>query len=364
MFTTIISALFLITGIVLLIVGVKAKRSTKVTAEEQARARVEAELEAAGAKPPWSQRHTPNIPRTSELRVGPLGIRMVSSAFYIAGGVSIVLALVFISTGIFTQVNAKNAGVLITFGKVADRTLSPGLHTKMPWQKVIEIDGTVQTDKYDGDSCMKVRIGDGSEACVSITNRWNVVETEANKVYENFKSNDPTQEFRTSMMDSQLRASVQLALQNYNPIADFEEAGKAAGSVELSFTPDFNEVNAVIMEDMRKKLKELANGGEALGEIQSITMSAMSLAPSTQDKLNEFVGAIGDTRIAEQKKQTAAAQAAANRELSDSVANDPNVLVSKCLDTLEDASESGYQLPAGFSCWPGGGGGVVIPGTR
>lgn len=364
MFTTIISALFLITGVVLLLMGVKAKRATKVTAEDQARARVEAELEAAGARPAWSQRHTPDVPRTPEIRIGPLGLRMVSRAFYIAGGASIVLALAILSTGVFTQVNAKNAGVLVTFGKVADRTLSPGLHLKMPWQKVIEIDGTVQTDKYEGDACMKVRIGDGSEACVSITNRWNVVETEANKVYESFKSNDPTQEFRTSMMDSELRASVQLALQNYNPIADFEDSGKQATSAELSFTPDFNVVNDAIMEDMRKKLKERANGGEALGEVQSITMSAMSLAPSTQKKLDDFVGAIGDTRIAEQKQQTAAAQAAANRVLSDSVANDPNVLVSKCLDTLDDATEKGYQFPAGFSCWPGGGGGVVIPGTR
>lgn len=363
MFVVVLFVLFMGAGLILLFTGLKKKKSTKVTAAQEAAARAAIQSET-GIRSGYRPSFNDEVERTSALRLGSLGIDLVAPAFIWAGAASIVLSLLFLSTGVFTSVNAKNAGVLITFGKVADRTLSPGLHTKLPWQKVIEIDGTVQTDKYLGESCMKVRIGDGSEACVSITNRWNVVETEANKVYESFKSNDPTQEFRTSMMDSELRASVQMALQSYNPIADFEEAGKEATSAELSFTPDFNAINEVITDDMRKKLKERANGGEALGEIQSITMSAMSLAPSTQTKLDDFVGAIGDTRIAEQKVQTNVAQAAANRELSASVANDPNVLVSKCLDTLAEAVVKGYQLPAGFSCWQGGSGGVVIPGTR
>lgn len=278
-----------------------------------------------------------------------------------AGAVALVLAAILLIGSVCTVVTAKNAGVLVSFGKVSEKTLAPGLHGKLPWQKVIEIDGTLKTDKYEGDSCIRVRIGDGSEACVGLTNRWNVVETEADRVYQDYKSNDPTESFKDSLISSELMASVQLAMGDYNPVAQFNSADRDASSVDLSFSPDYNAVAKAIEDDMRKKLKERAGDGEALGEIQSITMSSMSLSSTTQTKLDDYVAAIGDTRIAEQKKQTAAAQADANRLLASSVSNDPNVLVSKCMDTLADASDKEYQLPAGFTCWPGGGTGVVIP---
>jgi hypothetical protein len=40
------------------------------------------------------------------------------------------------------------------------------------------------------------------------------------------------------------------------------------------------------------------------------------------------------------------------------------VLVSKCFDTVEEAVKANYHLPAGFSCWNGAGGAVVVPSSR
>ena len=64
-----------------------------------------------------------------------------------------------------------------------------------------------------------------------------------------------------------------------------------------------------------------------------------------------------NTRIAEQRAKTATAEAESNRVLSESIKNDPNVLVSKCLDAINE----GKSLPAGFQCWPGTSGSVVVP---
>lgn len=285
----------------------------------------------------------------------------VSFAFVpvVAGVIAIVIALAILASGVFTSVTAKNAGVLVSFGKVSEKTLSPGLHMKLPWQKVVEIDGTIQTDEYRGDSCIQVRIGDGSQACISITNRWSVVESEADRVYKDFKSDDPTLSFRDAVISTQLKASLQKALSDYNPVAQFNGASKDASSAELSFSPDYDSVSKVVEEDMKARL-----GDQAMAQVESITISYMQLSENTQKKLDDYVAAIGETRIAEQKQQTAAAQAEANGLLSSSVSNNPNVLVSKCLDTLAESMEKGYQLPAGFSCWPGGGTGVVIPGTN
>lgn len=87
----------------------------------------------------------------------------------------------------------------------------------------------------------------------------------------------------------------------------------------------------------------------------------MRFDDSTQSRINAYQAEIGNTRVAEQKQQTAEAEAKANQMLAQSVSNDPNVLVSKCLDTLADMVEAGQQVPAGFSCWPGGGSALVVP---
>ena len=106
----------------------------------------------------------------------------------------------------------------------------------------------------------------------------------------------------------------------------------------------------------------LSRTGQA--EIVGITFAYLKLSDNTQRKLDDYVAAIGETRIATQQEETAKAQARANRELSASVSNDPNVLVSRCFDIVKDATQSGYQFPAGFNCWDGGGSALVIPGTN
>ena len=323
MFTVIASAVFLVGGLIVLSLGRKLKKARGAS-------------EGRGL--------VSEIPS-----IAPIAI----------GTIALVISAAILASGVFTQVTAKNAGVLVSFGKVSEKTLSPGLHMKLPWQKVVEIDGTIQTDEYRADSCIQVRIGDGSQACVSITNRWSVVESEADRVYKDFKSDDPTLSFRDAVISTQLKASLQKALSDYNPVAQFNGANKEASSAELSFSPDYDAVSKVVEDDMKARL-----GDQAMAQVESITISYMQLSENTQKKLDDYVASIGETRIAEQKQQTAAAQAEANRLLSSSVSNDPNVLVSKCMDTMAEAAESGYQLPAGFSCWPGTGGSVVIPGTR
>jgi len=269
-----------------------------------------------------------------------------------------VLSLALIAIMCFTTVSAKNVGVAVTFGAVSENTRAPGIQTKLPWTKIIEIDGTIQTDQYSGENCIAVRIGDGSQACAEIVNRWQINPEKAAGIYEQHRSDDPTQSFRSAIVSTQLKQSVQEALKNYNPIAQLKAVGGDELSTDLSFAPDYGEISKVIEDDMKKRLSD-----KNQAQIEGITFSYLKLSENTQRKLDDYVAAIGETRIATQQRETAKAQAEANKELSASVSNDPNVLVSRCFDMLKDASQTGYQLPAGFSCWPGGGSGVVIPGV-
>lgn len=267
------------------------------------------------------------------------------------------VAILLIALMCVTSVSAKNVGVAVNFGAVSEQTLSPGIQPKLPWTQVIEIDGTIQTDSYKGESCVKVTIGDGSQACATITNRWQINPTNAASIYEQHRSDDPTQSFKAAVISTELEQSISEALKEYNPISQLKIVGQDADATDVSFVPDYAAFSKTIEDDMKERL---ARTGQA--EIIGITFSHLELSPNTQRKLDDYIAAVGETRIAMQQKETAKAQADANRELSSSVSNDPNVLVSRCLDLLKESSQSGYALPPGFSCWPGGGSGVVIPG--
>lgn len=301
----------------------------------------------------------------------------VAAAPFKSGGIHIgrgwalaplILAALILTVSSTTVIQAKNVGVLTTFGKTSDRTLGPGLHLKAPWQRVIELDGTIKTDKYGNGSgaCGKetggisVRIGDGSQSCVSITHRWQVIPAQANTIYGNFRSNDPTESLRDAVVSTQLYAVTQDVLAKYNPVADLQvvEGAKAQG-ISLNFAPDYDQVSKDIQAGM-----EARYGADPLVRTIAITVSYVSLSDSTQSKINSFIAEVANTRIAAQRAQTAANEAQANRALSASVSKDPNVLVSKCFDTVAEAQKSGYQLPAGFSCWPGSDSAVVVPSAR
>ena len=256
-----------------------------------------------------------------------------------------------------TVIQAKNVGVLTTFGKVSERTLDPGIHPKLPWQKVTEIDGTWQPDEYKGDDCIYALIGDGSRACFSLTNRWRVLGERANTSYSEYRSDNPTETLRSAVVSTQLKAAVLEVASTYNPTAELQvvEGEEAEAASDANFAPNYAEFENLLMASMERRL-----GENPLVEIDSITISYVGLSESTQQKINEFTAEIARTRIAGQRVETAKKEAEANQELSDSISNDPNVLVSKCLDMV---AEGGVSLPANFQCWPGGGGAVVVPGT-
>lgn len=267
---------------------------------------------------------------------------------------SFIAVLVIIAT-CATTVAAKNIGVKTSFGAVAADTLSPGFHWKAPWAKVTELDGTVQTDEYAGDNgCIYVRIGDGSRGCVTLTNRWSIVPERANTIFGDYRSDDPTDSLRTAVVSTQLKAAVQDVMSDYNPIANLKVVtGKKAA--DLNFAPDYDAVSKQLETNMAERL-----GDEPLVDIRSITVSYVSVAASTQDKIDAFIAEVGATRVAAQSYAKNVEIARANKALSASISKDPALLTSKCLDGVNDAIEKGYNLPAGYSCFAQGSGVGVL----
>lgn len=247
------------------------------------------------------------------------------------------LALAFITLffGTFTTVEAKQVGVVTSLSKPLEHTLDSGPHFIAPWQKVTEIDATVQTDEYHGAKCITVVLADKNTACISATNRWSVNDKNANDVYAEFRSDDPTASLRDAVVSTQFKAALNSVFSTYDVTTE-----KAA---------DYDALATQAMDITKKKTKGLV-------DIDTVTISYIKPSEKLQDKIEAIQAQEAKTRIATEAKATAAAEAAANRELASSLSKDPNVLVSKCLDIVAE----GVSLPAGFSCM-GGSGAVVVP---
>lgn len=251
-------------------------------------------------------------------------------AAVVAGGIAAVL---FVLSS-FTIVSTRNVGITTSFGKPTG-TLSNGLHVVAPWQKVIELSGTIRTDSQTGgfvdgkcDGGTAVRLANNSTACVDNTVRYRIVQTAADELYRDYQNDD---NIKNSLVTRELNAVINSVFASYNPLA-----------AEAADGPKLDQLSTLVTDKLKAKI------GSQI-EVQGVIISLVHFDQVTQDKINAYQAQIASTRIAEESQRTAAAQAQANRVLSDSVSRDPNVLVAKCLELVA----SGKAIPAGFQCWPG-----------
>ncbi len=238
----------------------------------------------------------------------------------VAGGLTI-LVLILGST---TIVSTRNIGVVTTFGRPG-ATLTNGLHVKAPWQSVTEMNGTIQIDNHTGEAATTVRLGNNSTANVDNSVRWRIQPAAADELFLDYREFDNV---RDNLVTRELKAALNEVFSDFDPL-----------SPENSEGANVQALGDQVAEKLRTKV-----GGQI--EIINVIVPLVNYDQATQDRINALNVEKANTRVAEQRAKTAAAEAKANEILAASVSNDPNVLVSKCLDAAREASIS----PLG--CWP------------
>lgn len=234
------------------------------------------------------------------------------------------VALAILAFSIFTIVPTKQVGVPVTFGKPG-QPMSNGLHAKAPWTDIVLMDATTQSLDASGDNPTIAKDVDKADVFVHNNVRWSINEEAAASLYVDYKDFEGVND---ALIQPQLRTAIASVMTNYDPLK--------------TDNPSYEK----LAEDVKTKLQA------AVGDrvtIHSVSITLLDFSDATKSRINALNTERGNTRIAEQKKITAAAEAEANRIIADSVSKDPNVLVSKCLDLVNE----GKPMPAGFQCWPG-----------
>jgi regulator of protease activity HflC (stomatin/prohibitin superfamily) len=235
------------------------------------------------------------------------------------------LAILVVILGSTTVVSPRNVGVVTTFGRPSG-TLSNGLHVKAPWQSVTEMNGTIQIDNHTGDNATTVRVGNNSTAYVDNSVRWRIQPDAADELFLDYRDFDNV---RDNLVTRELKAALNEVFADFDPLNPENSDGASVQALG---------------DEVAAKLRTKV-GGQI--EIINVIVPLVNYDQATQDRINALNVEKANTRIAEQRAKTAEAEAKANAILSKSVSNDPNVLVSKCLDAVR---ESGLS-PLG--CWPG-----------
>lgn len=263
------------------------------------------------------------------------------------------LFVLFVVLSCVRTVSTKNVGVKTVFGRTSGE-LSNGLHVTWPWVKVTEMDAAIQTDTFEGNNCINVRIANQQTACVPISIRWKIEPSQSDALYQDYHTFDNV---RDSLVTRELTAAINAQVANYNPLNSIDVNGTGNAPANGAGNPTNAQIAAGVTTQMRREI------GNQIDVINTI-IPRIQYDNETQSRINQLQQQIALTRIADQEKFTNEAQATANRALATSVNTSPNVLVAQCLTILNNMVKNGQSVPAGFSCWPGGGvDGVIADAT-
>lgn len=262
------------------------------------------------------------------------------------GALGILVGIVLVVLSCITTVPAQSVGVVTEFNKPTGQNMGPGLHSKKPWQKVSDMDGTIQSLDNEGvDGRTTVRLNNNSLMYVENNLRWKIVPEAAPQLFLDWKKGDGEivrDRIGRGLVDKELKAALNVALASYDPLTIGAK----------------NQSNDQLAASVVTRLNERI--GTKI-TVTTFTITRVDFDPDTQARITQYQAEVANTRSAEQREKTAEADARANKVLSGSVSNNPNVLVSKCLDSLNRLVDKGQPIPPAFSCWPGTNTQVVTP---
>jgi len=253
------------------------------------------------------------------------------------------LAVLCLLISSLVKVSTKNVGIETTFGATSGE-IGNGLHVKWPWEKVTEMDAAIQTDTFNGQNCIQVRIANQQTACVYINFQWRINPTQADELFRDYRTFDHV---RDALVTRRLTAVVNEQLADYNPL-------NSVAGTDLPKGEHRNPSLAEIAKAVNKQMAQEIGGTNGSIEVLSTIIPLITFDAETQGRINQLQQQVALTRVAQQQRRTNAAQAIANKALAASVNTSPNVLVSHCISILETMVKNSQPVPAGFSCWPGG----------
>ena len=265
------------------------------------------------------------------------GFRAVALAVGGLFAVGTALAVFFSS---FNSVGTYDIGVTTSFGKVISY-VGPGAHFIPPYENMALMDESVQTT----DDNLVVRVSGQQTAQADVKLRWQLVPSATDGLFKQYKGN--TKNVETALVKPELNVAMNSVYDGYDPILPLSTGAKPG-------TPD-NPTTQQLSDAVRAQL--VGKIGYQV-QIDTLIVEPLKYDQTVESRINSVLAQTAKTDVAKQSIVTANSQALANKALQQNVT--PLTLVQQCMTAISDGQ---LTPPAGFSCWPGSGSGVVIPSS-
>jgi regulator of protease activity HflC (stomatin/prohibitin superfamily) len=270
-------------------------------------------------------------PDAKGFRRGAMGFGM----FFLVGALFATLASSFNSVGTY------DIGVTTNFGKVISY-VGPGAHWIAPWENMSLMDESVQTVN----DTITVRVAGQQTAQATVRLRVQLVPSATDALFKQYKGN--TQNVINALVEPELNVALNGVYDGYDPILPLS-TDAAPGTVD---NPTTGQLSARV-----KSALTTAIGTQV--KVDTLVVQPLRYDQTVENRINTVLAQTAKTDVAKQSIVTAEDQARANKALQQNVT--PLTLVQQCMTAIADGQ---LNPPAGFSCWPGSGSGVVIPSGK
>lgn len=248
------------------------------------------------------------------------------------------LAIIFSS---FNSVGTYDIGVTTSFGKVLSY-VGPGAHWIAPWENMSLMDESVQPIN----ETLTVRVAGQQTAQADVKLRVQLVPSATDSLFKLYKGN--TQNVISSLVLPSLNVAMNSVYDGYDPILPLSTGAKPGTPDNPSTGQLSAQVQAALSARIGTQVK-----------VDSLIVAPLKYDQTVENRINSVLAQTAKTDVAKQSVITAENQARANEVLKQNVT--PLTLVQQCMTAIADGQ---LNPPAGFSCWPGSGSGVVIPAAK
>lgn len=256
-----------------------------------------------------------------------------------AGIIVLLIGLGTLFMDSFHVVPTRTVAMETSFGKPR-ATMNSGWHWMAPWANVEEFSAAVETLKLSGDKDddgdpIVVRLANGATAEVDLTVQWQIdPAADITPLYNDYRT---FEKIGTNVVRRQLASAANEAMERYDPLVALRDNKGDASGKKLTD----------LAADVRASLEKNLPPGIL---VRSVLMPKIKFSDDVQAKLNQYLSALAETQIAEQRQKTAEAQKKANDLLASGIGTNQAVLYQNCLDMVERLSRDGKPLPAAFTC--------------
>ena len=235
----------------------------------------------------------------------------------VKGFIAIAVAVLLIVGLVFsiTKIPTGHTGIVVTFGRVEDRTLESGFHFKLPWQRIVKMDNRIQKETLEL-ACFSADI---QEVRMVYTINYQIDSNNAMQIYRNIGKNY----YNTIILPNSME-SIKVVAAKYTAEELVAERSKMAQDIEENLSEKLKEYNIYLVSTSVEDMDFTDAFTNAVEDKQVAAQNKLRAETEAEQKIIE-ANAAAEVRKVEAEAEAfeittkAEAEAAANEKIAASI---------------------------------------------